>query len=78
MENDEWMSDMLTVREVAQLLHIHPNTLRRWTNNGRIKAYRITPRGDRRFKREEIAHFLAELNAQGDNWQEAERRQRSR
>ena len=63
----ERMSDMLTVREVAQLLHVHPNTLRRWSNNGRIRAYRITPRGDRRFEREEIARFLAELNGQADN-----------
>lgn len=39
----EQIDDMLTVREVALLLHVHPNTLRRWSNNGRIKAYRITP-----------------------------------
>jgi len=77
MENER-MDSMLTLREVAKLLHIHPNTLRRWSNAGRIKAYRITARGDRRFKREEIARFLAELNTQADNWQKAEKRQRSR
>ena len=77
MGNGELMSDMLTVREVARLFHIHPNTLRRWSNNGRIKAYRITPRGDRRFKREEIARFLAELNTQADYWKKAASRQRS-
>jgi len=64
MANGEHMSNMLTVREVARLFHVHPNTLRRWSNKGRIRAYRITPRGDRRFKREEIARFLAELNGQ--------------
>jgi excisionase family DNA binding protein len=79
MGNGEHMSDMLTVREVARMFHVHPNTLRRWSNNGRIRAYRITPRGDRRYKREEIAHFLAELNSQVDNyWQEAASLQRSR
>lgn len=62
MGNGEYMSEMLTVREVARLLHVHPNTLRRWSNNGRLKAYRITDRGDRRFKREEISRFLAELS----------------
>jgi len=66
MENER-MDSMLTLREVAQLLHIHPNTLRRWSNKGRIRAYRITPRGDRRFKREEIVRFLAEFNSQADN-----------
>ncbi|MFP3880152.1 MAG: MerR family transcriptional regulator [Dehalococcoidia bacterium] len=65
------MDDMLTVREVARLLHVHPNTLRRWSNKGRIRAYRINPRGDRRFKREEIANFLAELDSDADKWREA-------
>ena len=78
MANGEHMSDMLTVREVARLLHVHPNTLRRWSNNGRIRAYGITRRGDRRFERKEIVRFLAELNGQVDNWQEAESRQWSR
>ena len=74
MANGEHMSHMLTIREVARLLHVHPNTLRRWSNNGTIRAYRITSRGDRRFKREEIARFLAELNGQGNDWREVERR----
>ena len=79
MDNGEHISEMLTIREVARLFHVHPNTLRRWSNNGRIRAYRITPRGDRRFKREEIVHFLAELNGQMDDyWEEVESGQRSR
>jgi excisionase family DNA binding protein len=56
------MTPMLTVREVARLLNIHSNTVRRWSDQGIIRAYRITHRGDRRFRREDIAHFLAELN----------------
>ncbi len=75
---NERMDNMLTVREVADLLHVHPNTLRRWSNKGVIRAYRITPRGDRRFKREEIDRFLTELNGHGDDWQEIESGQRSR
>ena len=57
MGNGDHMSNMLTVREVARLLHVHPNTLRRWSNNGRIRAYRITPRGDRRFKPVSYTHL---------------------
>jgi len=64
MVNDSQIGNLLTVREVARLLHIHPNTLRRWSDAGRIRAYYITPRGDRRFSRQDIARFLAELNAQ--------------
>jgi len=67
MANGERMDDMLAVREVARLLHVHPNTLRRWSNSGRIKAYRITSRGDRRFKREDITRFLAQFNPARDS-----------
>jgi excisionase family DNA binding protein len=51
---------MLTVREVSRLLHVHSNTLRRWSDLGIIKAYRIGPRGDRRFRPEDIAVLLLE------------------
>lgn len=60
--NNNQMSSMLTVREVSQLLHVHSNTLRRWSDQGIIKAYRIGPRGDRRFRAEDIAVLLLEEN----------------
>ncbi len=53
---------MLTVTEVAKLLHVHPNTLRRWSIEGRIQTYRITPRGDRRFKLSDVQDFLSNAN----------------
>jgi excisionase family DNA binding protein len=53
---------MLTVKEVAGLLNIHPNTLRRWSEQGRIVTYKINSRGDRRFKRSDIEKFLDEFN----------------
>jgi excisionase family DNA binding protein len=56
------MDDMLTIREVARLLHVHPNTLRRWSDDGRLKAYRITSRGDRRFRQQDVINLLEELN----------------
>lgn len=49
---------MLTVQDVAILLNIHENTVRRWSDNNILKAYRITKRGDRRFRREDINKFL--------------------
>jgi len=60
--NNNQMGGMLTVREVSQLLHVHSNTLRRWSDQGIIKAYRIGPRGDRRFRAEDIAVLLLEDN----------------
>ncbi|MBI4284022.1 MAG: helix-turn-helix domain-containing protein [Chloroflexi bacterium] len=65
MGDDNHLSTMLTTSEVAQLLHIHINTVRRWSDQGLIKAYRISSRGDRRFKQEDIAHFLAEPTTNG-------------
>jgi excisionase family DNA binding protein len=58
MADGQQNSGMLTVREVSSLLHIHPNTLRWWTDQGILKAYRLGPRGDRRFKQEDITIFL--------------------
>ena len=58
------MDNMLTVREVAKLLHIHPNTLRRWADKGAIGSFRITSRGDRRFMSRDIDQFLAVMNTQ--------------
>ena len=77
MGNCEHISDNLTTREVARIFHPHPNSLRRWSNNGKLRPYRINSRGDRRYKHKEIARFLADLNGQGDGRQEAESSQLS-
>jgi len=51
---------MLTPSDVAQLLGVHPNTVRRWSKKGILKSYRISPRGDRRFRRKDVDGFLKE------------------
>ena len=67
MVNGNEIGPMLTIREVTRLLHIHPNTLRRWSDRGIIRSFRITRRGDRRFRRKDIVSFLAELNVNRAN-----------
>jgi len=64
MPRDDHETGMLTVRDVARLLYIHTNTVRRWSDEGKLKAWRITPRGDRRFKREEIVRFSDKMRQQ--------------
>ena len=64
MSIDNIKDQMLTVREVSALLHIHPNTLRRWADKGIIKSFCITPRGDRRFMSRDIDQFLSLMNSQ--------------
>jgi excisionase family DNA binding protein len=56
-------SRLLKIKEAAQLLGVHPATLRRWDNEGRLKAVRVGSRshpinpkmiGDRRYRLEDI------------------------
>ena len=49
---------MLTVAEVAHMLHVHPNTIRLWSRIGVLKAYRIGKRRDYRFSTADIQTFL--------------------
>lgn len=58
MANREEITPMLTTSDVARLLNVHINTVRRWSNEGILKAYRIGSRGDRRFERGDINSFL--------------------
>ena len=51
-------SRMLTVYDVAQLLNMNLSTVRRWSNVGTLKAYRIGPRGDRRFRLDDVMKVL--------------------
>jgi hypothetical protein len=51
-------SNMLTVHEVVFILNIHINTVRRWSNLGILKSYRVDTRHDRRFKPEDIDNLL--------------------
>ncbi len=50
--------DMLATVQVADLLGIHANTVRRWADKGILRAYRLGPRGDRRFRQQEVDAFL--------------------
>lgn len=56
--NDD-LDPMLTTSDVARILSIHINTVRRWSNQGVLKSYRIGSRGDRRFKKEDIDKFFS-------------------
>jgi excisionase family DNA binding protein len=49
---------MLTVNEVAHLLHVHPNTVRLWSKAGTLKSYRIGKRRDYRFNLDDVETFL--------------------
>jgi len=46
---DQWM----TLREISEVLGVHPSTIRNWTNLGKMPVHR-TKGGHRRFKRSEV------------------------
>ena len=54
------INPMLTINDVARLLNVHINTVRRWSNSGILRAYRIGARGDRRFERIDVLNLLLE------------------
>jgi diguanylate cyclase (GGDEF)-like protein/excisionase family DNA binding protein len=51
---------LISVAQAAALLGVHPNTVRAWTESGRLTAWRINPRGDRRYRRADVERLLAE------------------
>ena len=59
-KDDAALTPMLTVGQASHLFSIHGNTLRLWNSEGLIIAYRVGPRGDRRFKREDVDALLVE------------------
>lgn len=52
------LPELLTVREVAELLRVSPLTVKRWDKRKKLNAIRINSRGDRRFRKEEIKSVL--------------------
>lgn len=54
----EW----LTLSEVAQILGVHPSTVRIWANQGKIPVHR-TNGGHRRFRRSELELWMLSRNS---------------
>lgn len=52
------LPDLMTIREVADLLRVSPLTIKRWGKKGKLPAIRINSRGDRRYKKEVITRLL--------------------
>jgi len=49
----------LSVTKAARVLGVHPNTVRAWSDAGRLDYYRINDRGDRRYRMADLQRFLA-------------------
>ena len=57
--------NVLTIEEAARFLNVSKISLRRWTNTGRLRCFRVGVRGVRRFARTDLEAFLVHENANG-------------
>lgn len=58
--------NLLGVRSAAKQLGVHENTLRRWQENGLVKAIRL-PSGVRRFHAEDIEQLRRQMYNAGES-----------
>jgi excisionase family DNA binding protein len=62
-------NELLGLQEAAKKLGVKPITLRKWDREGKLKAVRVGPRGDRKYKEEDLKFFLDKSKKEVD-WQE--------
>ncbi len=51
-------SELITIQEAAEMLGLHPETLRRWDRSGKLRAVKVNERGDRRYAKDDILKLL--------------------
>ena len=52
------LPDLMTPREVAEILRVSIITIKRWGKQGKLPAIRINARGDRRYRKEMVLKLL--------------------
>ena len=49
---------LLTIRQAAEVLNVHVETLRRWDKSGKLRAIIMNERGDRRYRPEDLEKLM--------------------
>jgi excisionase family DNA binding protein len=57
-------TETLNVRQAADLLGVHENTVRNWFDHGILRGFKLPGSGFRRFPREEIERMRREMREQ--------------
>ena len=58
------LGPLLTASEVAAMLHLHVNTVKRLGDRGELPFFRVCRRGDRRFRLPDVMTFLTNSTRQ--------------
>lgn len=62
------MKPVMTAREAAEYLGMHPKTLKSRVYEGKLRCLRETARSRMRFPREYILEYLQRITIGGDAW----------
>jgi excisionase family DNA binding protein len=54
------MESLLNIKDAARVLKVSEMSIRRWTNSGRLKCYRVGGKKERRFLMEDLEEILEE------------------
>ena len=58
MDKNTKLPKLLTIRQAAEIINVHVETLRRWDKSGKLKAIIVNERGDRRYDPKDIEAIL--------------------
>lgn len=58
MKHGDQGENLLTIREAAAFLNVSVMSLRRWTNAGKLRCYRVGNKDERRFRMEDLEAFM--------------------
>jgi len=66
MDKNNTLPKLLTIRQAAEVLNVHVETLRRWDKRGKLKAIIVNERGDRRYDPRDIEAILNNKESKHD------------
>ena len=62
----------LTISQAAEFLHVSEVSLRRWTNSGKLRCFRVGGRSERRFLVDDLIAFMPTMDVQAEPLQAVE------
>lgn len=64
------LEELLTIKQVATIMNVTPQTLRRWDKSGLLKAVRVGVRrgiGDRRYVKSDVRDYISTIKTKSNS-----------